>query len=446
MKKKASIFVAGMLISLAASNIIPSISIEAHAEEGLKNCAVIVGKEKTYNSINEAVKNATENDTIKVYPGTYNETISIKKDGLTIVGEEGAVISGSEKLKPKSGKESLIQIEGNNITVSNLEFTNFVLSGPSSDVSPKAIEVDGNSEHITISDCKIHDMGVNYTKNSEDYNAHGILVSAEPDEPIKDVTISGCELYNLKLGQSEALVVNGNVDGFKIENNYIHNCDNIAIDAIGYEKDKHNDDDRAHNGEIFNNTVCTISSRDNVAYGGDISAGGIYVDGGYDVEIHDNYISDADIGIEVSAECKKKVVTGVKVYNNVLVRNNGWAGICIGGSDPKDNGEAKENEIYNNTVYNTEEACLRIQNAHDDSNKIHNNIFIATDSAEAYSEECGNNSKHNVVKDNKSNQKMSASDNSTFKLKGASSNKMSVEISTSDDLSGYGAPQTKVNN
>jgi len=447
MKRKSSFIVAGMLISLAVSNTLPVLSIDIHAEDGLKQCAVIVGKEdKKFKTISEAVKKASANDTIKVYPGLYPEKINVSTNNIKIVGEDGVVIGNDgnkQTVKPDEDGEALLHIKGDNIEISNLEFANFKIKGPSDSVCPKAIDIDGPSNHVTISNCKVHDIGVVYTDDSEEYNAHGIIAGTSPSKPITDVTITGCELYNLTLGQSEALVVNGNVDKFNIFKNYIHDCDNIAIDAIGYERDKNNEKDRARNGEISENTVVNISSKNNNAYGGDISAGGIYVDGGCDINIRNNYVQGADIGIEVSSEHKKKTVTGVKVYDNVLVNNNGWAGICIGGSDPDDNGDAANNQIYNNTVYNTESACLRIQNAHNSNNKIQKNIFIATDSAKAYSEECGKNSSGNTVNQNMSNVKMSAGGNSTFKLKGASTTNMTLEIASYDDLSGYGAARTK---
>ena len=467
MKKKASFIVAGLLISLAATNIIPTTSIEAHAEESKKNCAVILGREnEPFPSISKAVESAKKGDTIKVYPGKYTEKVYIENDDLTIVGEEGAVICGGNRVKPKNEEDALLYINGSNISVSNLEFTDFVLSGPSEEINPKAIEIDEGSKYITISDCKIHDMGVNYTKKSDDYNAHGIIACAQPDNPIQHLTIQNCELYNLKLGQSEALVVNGNVTDFHIVNNYIHNCDNIAIDAIGYEQTKEGEKsaekDRAHNGEICNNTVSTISSVNNISYGtGEVGAVGIYVDGGYDVDIFDNYVADCDIGIEVSTEHPDKVVTGVDVHDNVLVRNNGWAGISIGGSDIGDNGIAAMNSIRNNTVYNTANACLCIQytppkELEIDGNKttetqniIENNIFIATDSAKVCHKEfekedpTGINTSNNIIRKNMSNKELNGEDNSIFDLKGVSSNKKTVEITTPDDLSGFGAKQTK---
>ncbi|SDR91773.1 hypothetical protein SAMN05444162_0336 [Paenibacillaceae bacterium GAS479] len=44
------------------------------------------------------------------------------------------------------------------------------------------------------------------------------------------VTVDGNTLNNLTLGSSEALMLNGNVDGFSVTNNAIHHSDNIGID------------------------------------------------------------------------------------------------------------------------------------------------------------------------------------------------------------------------
>ncbi len=102
MKRKSSFIVAGMLISLAVSNTLPVLSIDIHAEDGLKQCAVIVGKEdKKFKTISEAVKKSSANDTIKVYPGLYPEKINVSTNNLKIVGEDGVVI-GNDGNKPLS--------------------------------------------------------------------------------------------------------------------------------------------------------------------------------------------------------------------------------------------------------------------------------------------------------------------------------------------------------
>lgn len=106
--------------------------------------------------------------------------------------------------------------------------------------------------------------------------------------------------YNCKLGQSEALVLNGNVDGFKVTNNTVHDNDNIGIDFIGYEGTAPANDN-ARNGICTGNRVYNISSKNN-PHMLEMSAGGIYVDGGFNILIDSNIVKNADIGIEVATE------------------------------------------------------------------------------------------------------------------------------------------------
>ena len=39
----------------------------------------------------------------------------------------------------------------------------------------------------------------------------------------------------MRTGSSEVTVLNGNIDGFSVRNNVIHNNNNIGIDLIGFE-------------------------------------------------------------------------------------------------------------------------------------------------------------------------------------------------------------------
>lgn len=79
---------------------------------------------------------------------------------------------------------------------------------------------------IKIKNCTVH--GVR--------GVHGICVYAENDlVPVKDLTIEDCEVYDCECGSSESLVLNGNIDGFLIEGNSVHDNNNIGIDMIGFE-------------------------------------------------------------------------------------------------------------------------------------------------------------------------------------------------------------------
>ena len=146
-------------------------------------------------------------------------------------------------------------------------------------------------EDITIKDCTVH--GIRGT--------HGICVYARNDlAPVVNLTMSGCEVYDCECDSSESTVFNGNIDGFEIAGNIIHENNNIGIDMIGFEGNAaHPDDgsfenlydaDYVRNGTCHDNVVYGISAEGNAAYYEDgeydLCADGIYVDGGRDIEIY----------------------------------------------------------------------------------------------------------------------------------------------------------------
>ena len=120
---------------------------------------------------------------------------------------------------------------------------------------------------------------------------------------IRDVVIDGNELFDLTLGSSEALMVNGNVQGFEITENEVHDTDNIGIDVIGFEgKAEDSSVDQARDGLVAGNLVYEIDSYGNPAYGRDQAADGIYIDGGRDVVVERSVIHHVNIGIELASE------------------------------------------------------------------------------------------------------------------------------------------------
>lgn len=84
--------------------------------------------------------------------------------------------------------------------------------------------------------------------------------------PITDLVIDGNEVHHLKTGLSESLVVNGNVAGFRITKNVVHDNNNIGIDIIGFEHVAQDPAvDRARDGVVSENLVYDITSRGNLA-------------------------------------------------------------------------------------------------------------------------------------------------------------------------------------
>ncbi|EHS57084.1 choice-of-anchor Q domain-containing protein, partial [Paenibacillus sp. Aloe-11] len=213
--------------------------------------------------------------------------------------------------------------------------------------------------------------------------AHGIAIyGTKAPASIHDLTISGNELYNLVLGSSESLVLNGNVDGFAVTDNLIHNNDNIGIDLIGFEGTAPNTAyDQARNGLVKGNRVYNNSSNNNPSYTkDDNSAGGIYVDGGKDSIIEQNYSYNNDIGIEIASEHTGKATSNITVRSNVIY-NNRLTGIAMGGYDDE-RGSTVNCKIVNNTLYKNDtlgggSGQLFVQ-YDTQNNVIKNNIFVAS--------------------------------------------------------------------
>lgn len=193
----------------------------------------------------------------------------------------------------------------------------------------------GSISHVEIRNNVVHDIGPGQVDaDTCYYNAHGIIAQAEGDA-ITNLVIDGNELHDLYVGNSECLVVNGNIEGFCVTNNYVHDVDNIAIDIIGYEK---NDRETTRNGEITDNVVLDASnywpycSRGNCTYPeGDESSDGIYVDGGAELDISYNVVGRADHGIELQSE-NGQLIRDVEVAFNVVFNSN-YKNFTLGDSE-----------------------------------------------------------------------------------------------------------------
>lgn len=186
-------------------------------------------------------------------------------------------------------------------------------------------------------------------------DAHGIaLYGTEHPQALRDIIIKDNELYDLTLGSSESLAVNGNVDTFAIQNNIIHDSDNIGIDLIGYEGTSEDDTyDQARNGIVRGNEVYDITSNNNPSYGTDLpndsnSAGGIYVDGGKNHIIDQNWVYRNDIGIEIASEHAGRSTSNITVRDN-LIYSNRLTGIAMGGYDDE-RGATEDSKIMYNTL------------------------------------------------------------------------------------------------
>jgi Divergent InlB B-repeat domain/Right handed beta helix region len=333
-----------------------------------------------WETIQYAMNQLSAGDTVYVRGGVYNE--------LVIVTVSGSEVAGSVMLSSYPGETAIIDGTGlqvdyeqalislyniSYVTINGFELRNSMTDNKN--VLPVGIYVSGYGTEIKLLNNMIHHIEQGNEANG---NAHGIAVYGDSVTPITDITVAGNTIRNCKLGWSESLTLNGNINGFIIKDNIVHDNDNIGIDLIGWEGTAPADD-QARNGIVSGNTVYNITSVDNAAYGGERAAGGIYVDGGRDIIIENNLIYQCDIGIEVGCEHKNKLVENITVRNNLIFRNY-VTGIGLGGYANNrgivKNSSFEHNTLFDNDTTNSGTGELMIQRAN--NNQIKNNIIYAS--------------------------------------------------------------------
>ncbi|MEV6633705.1 hypothetical protein AB0M54_23430 [Actinoplanes sp. NPDC051470] len=334
--------------------------------------------------------------TVRLLGGRYARQRIVIKDRahLTVRADAGAVLDGAG-LAPLAGQSGMVEIrDSSDVTVSGLTVTGYRTSLLTA--VPIGILVIGSGHAIRLSGNHVHHLGNdNGTLGSFDMNAHGIAVfGTSAARSLSDVSITGNELDHLVLGASETLVLNGNVDGWSVTHNVIHDNNNIGIDAIGFESTiggaaRFTEVNRARNGLIAGNRVSRIISEGNPAYWDDGSwcncADGIYVDGGAAITITGNRVDASDIGIEVASEWRQGRTNDITVKDNTVTGSR-YTGLAIGGYD-QDRGEAYDVTVTgnllrgNNTLNDGSPEMLLQYYVHDTT--IRHNTVIATNPDQA---------------------------------------------------------------
>ncbi|MBU6179835.1 MAG: right-handed parallel beta-helix repeat-containing protein, partial [Verrucomicrobia bacterium] len=319
-----------------------------------------------WRTVRKAASTVPAGSTVFLRGGIYRERVEIAVSGNAVDGPvvfrafpgEEPVIDGTGLAFDPGGATALLAIRGrSHLRIEGITFRNH--RSAVRDLVPVGILVEGDSHHLEIVDNVIH--GIETWFNGPDGgDAHGIAVFGTGTDPIHDLLIAGNELFGLKLGSSEALVLNGNVTAFTVRDNVVRDCNNIGIDFIGYEGTAPDPSlDRARDGVCRGNLVFNIDSSRNPAYGGtfsrgggDRSAGGIYVDGGARIVVEGNVVHHCNIGIELASEHVGRATAGITLRNNLLYQND-IGGIFLGGYDAL-RGSTEDCRVLNNTLFDND--------------------------------------------------------------------------------------------
>jgi len=362
-------------------------------------------------TIQKAADTLAPGDTVLVRGGVYEESVTVRVSGSSAGGyvtfrnyqQERPIVDGSNLDPADDDNGMFLLVDESYIRIEGFEIRNYSTS--TRDVIPVGIHVRGRAHHTHLKSNDIHHIATFAAVDDElqGADAHGIAIYGTADESIHEVLIEDNDLHDLTLGSSEGLVVNGNVNGFTVRGNHLHGLDNIGIDIIGFEGIAPTPElDQARAGVISDNLVHDITSFGNPAYGEEVAAGGIYVDGGRDVIVERNTVYQCDIGIELASEHEGRSTSNITLRNN-FIYNNRTTGIAIGGYD-RERGSTVGCVIVNNTLYHND--SLRDGNGElliqfdTRNNVVENNILFANDQgllvANDYGENDGNRVDYNI--------------------------------------------------
>ncbi len=325
-----------------------------------------------WQTIQYAIDNVSSGDVVNVKAGTYHEKINFNFSNITLknYNNDTVVVRGTGI----TSQSAVIEItDHSNITIDGLEI------GDNIHLDAQGILVSGNAQNITIQNCRVHNIHFSASVNAAvnaNTNAQAIIVyGTSAANAITNLKILNNEVYNCRLGYSEGIAVNGNVDGFEMSGNYVHDITNIGIDAIGFEGTCATvAKDQARNGVIKNNIARNCLS----AYA---TSGGIYIDGAKNVVIENNVCSQNGYGIEIGCEHVGKSADSIFVRNNAFY-NNQVASAALGGYDyPTNSGKIKNCSFTNNTCYANDysvSANGELYLSYSENLLIENNIFYAS--------------------------------------------------------------------
>lgn len=174
-----------------------------------------------------------------------------------------------------------------------------------------------------------------------------------------NILIEGNEVAYTRPGWTENVVLAGNVNGFEIRHNFIHNNQNIGLNMIGNwqwimnlwgsgDLNPFRPDNRVRNGIVEGNVILNSIGYGNPAYASDGGASGIYVDGARDIIIRYNFVSGSSCAFSAGTEptwtTVNELARNITLHDNILV-NSRQGAVLIGGTTG-----SRDMYMFNNTM------------------------------------------------------------------------------------------------
>jgi hypothetical protein len=303
-----------------------------------------------WKTIQKSFNTAVAGSTVMIKGGTYYEQLTVKVSGtagspvtFTNYNGEQVIIDGSKN----SGTTIVTITDKSNLVFSNLTVQN-ITKNNAIGVLVSANKT-GGASNLTFHNMAFKNIKwtssasttPNSNQNAQPFIAFGYGTAQA--NAITNLVIDSCEFTGNVTGYSESLSLDGNIDGFTITNNKVHDNSNIGIAAIGHYGTSSNSTlDQSRNGLISGNTCYNNKA-------GYATSGGIYVDGGANIKIDRNITYQNGYGIEIGNE-ENGTASNITVTNNIIYLNE-VSGIAIGGYDSGNSGQVTNCIIRNNSFF-----------------------------------------------------------------------------------------------
>jgi hypothetical protein len=321
-----------------------------------------------WKTIQKAANSTPPNSTVMIKGGTYHENIVINVSGtagqpITFqnYAEEEVLIDGTGT----SGSTMLAMTNKNHLRFINLTIQNKTVN----EAQGILVETTGANTSTNLYFENIRVRNINWTASAatiptDTDNAQAFIVYGR-NGGVSNLTISNCEVSGNILGFSEAISLDGNIDGFMISDCSVHDNTNIGIGLIGnYGTSTNPSTDHARNGIVSGNTCYRNVS----LYA---TSGGIYVDGGSDIVVEKNTCYENGNGIEVGCE-EDGQAEQITVRNNIIF-NNQNVGLYVGGYTTETTGQVVNCVFRNNTLFRNNSANDEVGEIN--LSKVSNSIF-----------------------------------------------------------------------
>ena len=357
------------------------------------------GRAAPWRTLQKACDAATPNSTVLVRGGTYYENLVVRVSGAAaqpitfqaygteVVRVDGTGTAGTTLLRVANG--SFLRFE--NLVFQNLTAAN--AQGILVETTGTGTATDLTFKNVTVRNIRWTNNAAAVPRATD--NAQGFIAYGRQGG-ITRLTLDSCEVSDNVLGFSEALTMDGNVDGFAVRRCRVHDNTNIGIALIGhYGVSPDPATDQARHGLVQGNSCYRNVS----AYA---TSGGLYVDGARDIVVDGNRSYENGWGIEVGAE-ENGDVTNIEVTNNLLYRNQ-QAGLALGGYTTATTGQVLGCAVRNNTfLFNNtlndgtgELVLTKASNCRFENNAVYTTAQNVLFSVEAIAPQAGNGFDYNT--------------------------------------------------